>query len=102
MDTAAELVALFEKGELTPISKVPCLKKIAPATLSRWALSGRIPCLRVGRFFYTHERFAKEALLKAVIVGDKAPTAPTDDSTSTNNPADQAARARLRSRGLPA
>ncbi len=96
-----ELLRLFEAGELVPLCTVGVLKGFSPATVCRWALSGRIPAIRIGRRILTHDTLVREALAAAIIPQriDPATTKPVGPPAQKTL-GHEAAKNSLKKRGL--
>lgn len=96
----AKLVELFKAGSLVPITTIKALRQFSPATICRMAMQGRLPAMRVGRRILSHESLIEEALPGFVCSKPEPKT--TRHAKDTHAADVVAARARLRSRGLPA
>lgn len=75
-ETKAELIRLFEAGELVPIGRIKAFKSFSAATAIRWAMAGKIPSIRLGKRILTHESLVRDALLKCVIGAPPTPQEP--------------------------
>lgn len=96
------LLDYYEKNELVPLVRFQSLARFSTATRARWALSGRIPSLKIAGKFLTHPTFVNEFLRSLCTTGNKSPgTSKTDPEEAHGRDIDHiSSMVKLRKRGI--